>query len=267
MNSNLTEVLAEHKSEVFICALVMARIGPLVLFAPAIGGSHVPLRLRIALACCLAVLVVPLQLAQTEVITANITDFPQSLVSEALIGASLALALALVVAGLQMAGQVVGSMSGLSLARVAGGDGQAPVPAVGRVIELVALAAFVVAGGHRVVLDALLETFRWAPVGQMPITSDLVRSTIGFASHTFVVALRVAAPMAVALLLSIAVVGLISRAVPQMNTMSVGLGLNAAVLLAMLSICVGSAAWIFRNEAEMAVETVRAAVAAAQQSF
>jgi len=261
--ADLTDLVRHYKSELLVCALILARIAPVVLLAPAVGGKPIPLRLRIAFALCLTVLIAPLQLADSKFILAGIKDFPRALFSEALIGSSIALALALVVAGVQLGGQVVSSMSGFSLARLVGSGG-GTTSAVGRLIELVALAGFLVGGGHRKVLDALLDTFRWAPAGRLPITSDLVGSTIGFASQTFVVAVRVAAPIAVALLLSIIVVGLISRAVPQLNTMSVGLGLNAAVMLAMLSITLGSAVWIFGSEADNAIETIRAAIAAAR---
>jgi flagellar biosynthetic protein FliR len=263
MSTDLTDLVSEHQDEVFVCALVVARIAPVVLFAPAFGGRSIPLRLRVVFALCLAALIVPVQLSGATSIVAEIHDFPRALFAEALIGSCIALSLSLVVAGLQLAGQVLGAMSGFSLARLVGNDGSAGVPAIGRLIELVALAAFLVVGGHRSVLDALLDTFRWAPVGHLPISTDLVRSTIEFASQTFIVAVRVAAPIATVLLLAIVVVGLVSRAVPQLNTMSVGLGLNAAVMLAMLSICLGSAVWIFNHEVETALDTMRAAIAAA----
>lgn len=266
LTADLAAFIARQKSEVLVCALVLARIGPLVLFAPAIGGSVVPLRLRLALAVCVSVLVLPLHLSVSKEAATVIESFPMSLVSEALIGSSIALALACLVAGLHTAGQLVGSMSGLSLARVSGNEGQAAVPVVGRALEVVALSVFLLGGGHRLVLDALLDTFRWAPVGRMPITEQFVLSTLTFAGHIFLVAIKVAAPIAASVLLAIVVVGLLSRAVPQMNTFSVGLGLNAIVVLAMLSLSLGGTAWIFRNEAETAVETFRAAISAAQES-
>lgn len=261
--AELTNLVDLYKSELLVCALVLARVSPVVLLAPAIGGRSVPLRLRFAFAICLSTLILPLQLAGSKSIVAGIEDFPRALFSEALIGSSIALALSLVVAGVQLGGQVVSSMSGFSLARLVNSGG-GTTSAVGRLIELAAFAGFLTAGGHRKVVDALLDTFRWAPAGRLPITSDLIGSTIGFAGEIFVVALRIAVPIGVALLLSIVVVGLISRAVPQLNTMSVGLGLNAAVMLAMLSITFGSVVWIFGNEVNHAMETMRAAIAAVQ---
>ena len=255
MNGELEAFLAAHKTEALTAALVLARIGPLVLLAPAIGGSVVPLRFRFAMALCLAVLIVPLQLSvATGGAAPSLAAFPPSLISEALIGTSIALCLACVAAGMQLGGQLVSSMSGMSLAQIAGGEAGPAVPVIGRIIELVAVAVFVSVGGHRLVMDALLDTFRWAPAGEVPLRGDLIEATIAYAGRTFVVAIRVAAPIALALLLSITVVGLLSRALPQMHTWSIGLGLNAAVLLAMLSISLGGAAWVFRGEAQAAVE-------------
>jgi flagellar biosynthetic protein FliR len=59
---------------------------------------------------------------------------------------------------------------------------------------------------------------------------------------------RVAAPVIAALLLSNLVTGLISRTLPQINVLAIGLSINALAMLVVLALTIGSAGLIFQNE-------------------
>ena len=52
----------------------------------------------------------------------------------------------------------------------------------------------------------------------------------------------------VALLLATLIVALISRTLPQLNAVAVGLNFNSLIVLGVLALCLGSAAWVFQDE-------------------
>ena len=54
--------------------------------------------------------------------------------------------------------------------------------------------------------------------------------------------------MIAALLLSNIVTGLISRTLPQINVLAIGLSINALAMLVVLAVTIGSAGLIFQNE-------------------
>ena len=60
----------------------------------------------------------------------------------------------------------------------------------------------------------------------------------------------------VALLLATLVVALISRTLPQLNAVAVGLNFNSLIVLGMFALCLGSAAWVFQEELDGVIETV-----------
>ena len=60
--------------------------------------------------------------------------------------------------------------------------------------------------------------------------------------------LRFAAPVVAALLLSNIVTGLISRTLPQINVLAIGLSINALAMLVVLALTIGSAGLIFQDE-------------------
>ena len=60
----------------------------------------------------------------------------------------------------------------------------------------------------------------------------------------------------VALLLATLVVALISRTLPQLNAVAVGLNFNSLIVLGVLAFCLGSAAWVFQEELGATIEFV-----------
>jgi flagellar biosynthetic protein FliR len=65
---------------------------------------------------------------------------------------------------------------------------------------------------------------------------------------------RVSAPVVAALLLSNLVTGLISRTMPQINVLAIGLSVNSLALLVVTTLTIGSVAWIFQDDLTANVE-------------
>jgi flagellar biosynthetic protein FliR len=144
----------------------------------------------------------------------------------------------------------------MTLADVANPNFDTSVPLLSQTLELVALAIFFLVGGHRQVIDALLRSFAWMPPGQGRLPEGLVEAFSSITSHSFEVGIRASAPVLVALLLATLVVALISRTLPQLNAVAVGLNFNALIVMAMLSLCLGSAAWVFQAELDTVIDSI-----------
>jgi len=81
------------------------------------------------------------------------------------VGLSLGLAVMIYFAGLELAGQVMGQMSGMSLADVVSPTFDTNVPVFSEFLNLLMLSVFVVTGGHQYMLEALLQAFQHMPPG------------------------------------------------------------------------------------------------------
>ena len=94
------------------------------------------------------------------------------------------------------------------------------------------------------------------PPGKGRLPDGLVEALAAITSQSFEVGIRAAAPVMVALLLSTLVVALISRTLPQLNAVAVGLNFNSLIVLGVFALCLGSAGWVFQEELGEVVETV-----------
>ena len=227
--------------------LVLARTSALVMTAPIFGSPALPRQVRVLLAMALTLLIMPVHIGASIVPVEHIADYARLLANEVLVGLLMGLGITILFSGVQVAGQIVSQMSGLSLGDVFSPGFEEDVSMFSQLFYFLTLAVFVAIGGHRMVTAALLDTFAIAPPGHAALGSDFVEVLTSVASQSFAIGIRAAAPLIVSLLLSTIVLGLISRTLPQINIIAVGFGINSMLTLGMLFLSLGVVAWAFQQ--------------------
>jgi flagellar biosynthetic protein FliR len=160
----------------------------------------------------------------------------------------------LLFSGIQIAGQIVSQMGGTQLADVINPSFDESVPVHSQILYYVTLAVFVLIGGHRQVMEALIDTFAWMPPGSAAISESVTATMTELLTQSFVLGIRAAAPSMTALLLATLLLALVSRTLPQLNIMMVGFGFNAITVAVMLAASLGAIAWLFQSQLEPTLE-------------
>ncbi len=249
----VSSLVEAYFDQVVVLVLVFARLSALVIAAPAFGARSVPVRIRVLMALALSLLVAPLHWGAPIARPSNLLELATMMANEILVGLGLGLGVMILLLGLTLAGHVASHMSGMALADVVDPGLDTSMPVFAQLWDLVSVSVFVLLGGHRMVLDALLGTFRWMPPG----TSALGEGALSFlgevCTQSFALGLRAAAPMILSLLVSVLVLGLISRTLPQLNILAVGLGLNSLMILATMAIGLGAILRLYQDQIEPAL--------------
>jgi flagellar biosynthesis protein FliR len=248
--------------KVAIFALVLARVGSLVATAPLLQIAAIPNRVKALLAVTLALLVAPLQPVASYVSPWNLVTFANLLFNEVLIGLLLGLGMQVLMSGIQVTGQLISQLSGMSLAEISSPTFDDGSNVFAELIQYSTLALFVVLGGHRLVVGALLDTFAWVPPGHGAYGESFTDVMIGLMGQSFQLGIRAAAPIMIALLLATLVLGLVSRTLPQINVIAVGFGLNSLLTIGALLFCLGTVMWTFQDPIVAAIDSLVEAVAA-----
>jgi flagellar biosynthesis protein FliR len=234
-------------SRFMVFTLVLARTSTLMMTAPIFGMPGLPRRVRAFIAVAISLLVTPVYLGTSLPPVEQIFDYAHLLANEALTGLLLGLSVNILFSGIQVAGQIVSQMSGLSLADVFNPAFDEEVSVFSQLFYFLTMAVFVAVGGHRIVMEALLDTFAAAPPGHAALGSNFVEVLTNVATQSFALGIRAAAPLLTALLLSNLVLGLISRTLPQINVIAVGFGVNSLLALAVMMLSIGGVAWTFQD--------------------
>lgn len=257
MGSELTAWIETH---LLLIMLVLTRLSALLMALPAIGVG-VPRRVRALLALLLSVLVVPVvaeghpgALPQA----AHAIDLAILLAREAIVGLLIGTTIQLVVTGVQTAGEVMSTAGGLQLGESVDATTRSPLPTLAQLIGLLVVATMIAIGGHRYLLGSLIDSFVALPAGDVRLQAPMLDLVVTQLGSSLAVGVRVAAPVVVAMLLSNLITGLISRTLPQLNVLAIGLSLNAIALLAVAALSVGSASYLFQDEFARALDRLAA---------
>lgn len=209
------------------------RVGGVVFAAPVFSASAVPRRLRVFLSAVLA-LAAAARLGAPVPVPAGGLQLATGLAGELAIGLCLGYAARLLLVAGQLAAVQAGWQMGVSLGQVFRAWRDDPGQPVGRLLWLLTTAVFLAIGGHRMVLGGLLATFESIPLLSFAPGLEVSELVASLLAASFALAVKLAAPVLVALLVVTVALGLLQRAVPQLHVLSIGLPVRAAVgLLAM----------------------------------
>jgi len=250
--------------------LILGRVGALVATAPLLSSETAPRRVRALLAVALAMLITPLYAASPVAGQLDVPTFAHMLIDEVLVGLLLGLGITILLSGVQVAGQIVSQISGMALGDVFNPALDSSVSVFTQMFYYVTMAVFVAIGGHRMMLEALIDTFRWAPPGEARLGDSYGQAVLTMLSQSFELGIRAAAPLMVALFLSTIVLGLISRTLPQINTVVVGFGINSLLTIGVMFLTLGAVVWTFQqpiaDSLDLLVNAVKTAAVASGES-
>lgn len=216
-------------------ALLTLRLGPLFAIAPPFSQIKVPMRIRVCLVLALAAAFAPL-------IPADLPDsnggFVASAACELVLGLTIAFALQIAFASLSFAGRVMDVQAGFGLALVIDPGSRARAPLFGTALTMGAGMIFFASNGHLEAVRLFAAMAYVLPIGQTSIAGS-PQMLIGYTGLVMGLGLGAVAAGVITLFLIDITVAFLSRALPQMNALMMGLQIKAIVALIMLALSAG----------------------------
>lgn len=226
---------------VFASVLLALRIGPAFAFAPPFTLARVPVLVRVPLALGLSACMVGAAPEQAAGLELTAGALVVTAARELMLGAVIVLVFQLVFGAIYLAGRTVDIQAGFGLAMLIDPTTRSQTPLVGTLFAYAAGSAFFAMDGHAALARLLAETLDAIPLG----TYALPGSIDGFTRFLAIVtssALGVAGGVIVCLLLADLALTALSRTVPQMNVLVLGLQLKTMLLLVALPLSFGVSA-------------------------
>jgi flagellar biosynthetic protein FliR len=229
--------------------MVLSRFTGLFIFAPVFGSQTIPGRVKVFLAIGLSLCVYPMLLDPRNTSAAllspllagqlHLWTLIPALAMELVIGLALGYGASLPLMAVQVGGHVIDQQIGLGLAGVFNPELNEQSGIVGEFFFMMAIAIFLILGGHRVLIVTLAGSFQHIPPGGFADFGGLVRLMLGLLTVMFELAMKVAGPLLCIVFLETVAMGFIARTVPQMNILSVGFALRIIVGVGFVIVTVG----------------------------
>ncbi|SMB94058.1 flagellar biosynthetic protein FliR [Thermanaeromonas toyohensis ToBE] len=223
-----------ERAEIFF--LVLVRLTTFFMVAPIFSARSIPVLVRVGLAVLLAFLLFPI-LSTTELALTSEITYALAALREALVGLALGYLAALLLATVQVGGELLDIHMGLSMANLLDPQYGMPVTLWGQFFTLLGLLLFLQFDGHHIILLALQESFMFLPLGSAKFSGVLVQDAVRIWGDVMRWSLNLALPVIGALLIADVALSLLARTVPQLNVfilsfpIKLGLGLLVVILI------------------------------------
>jgi flagellar biosynthetic protein FliR len=244
------------EAEVFkLFLLVFARVSGLMVSAPVLGSATYPNTAKIGFSALIALLITPVLPPLQIPIPEDNLSFGLMAVGEAAVGALLGFVLTLVFAAVQVGGQIMDLQTGFGMMNIFNPTFESQFPIFGFFLFLIAVLYMLVFGWHHLMIKALAATYTDVPIGAVVFKPSVFLEASTWGTAMFVDGLMIAAPVAAAMVMAYATLGLLGRVVPQIQlfvigfpiTISIGLFLTGCMIGVYLQFLDGAFYRIFRD--------------------
>ncbi len=217
--------------------LLLVRLSTVLFVTPLFGAGFMPGKWKIGFSVVLAVVMyIAVPRPGDYSLEPSAINLLLAGGREILVGILIGLTTGIVFSAVMLWGQIIATQMGLGLAKVIDPKQGMDVPTLSQLKYMIALSLFFAVNGHHLLIDGLRDACVFLPIGGMSIHVGGMSEFIDLSGKVFSVAVRLASPMMVLLLLVSVSLGIIARTVPQMNIFVVGLPLK--LLAGIFGLCV-----------------------------
>lgn len=220
---------------------VLIRVGAMFIFSPLFGSGRIPGRVKGMLALVLAATMAP---------NVGVIAWPDTLfhlavavVGEIMFGLAMGMVMSLVFVGAQWAGEMIGQQLGFNLGAVLDPQYGVSGTVVSDMLFMLSLVTFLCLRGHHAMLEGLNASFKALPLFTAGMGPGGIELMWGLMQTCTILAMKLTAPILVAMLVSDVALGFVSKTMPQLNVMSIGMSMRS-----LLGVMIIAAGLVITNE-------------------
>lgn len=227
------------EGQLLIAVLTFLRLTAFIFSMPIIGASMVPSQLKILLSLLLCFIISPVLIMQPQNAPFLQIGFNSDLIlfafaREVFIGLFLGFLFRFFFWAIEMSGQLMSLSIGLSAAQMFNPALDSQSSVIDQFQVGLATLVFLMIGGHHHMLSGLVQSYEFLPLSFDGFSALGVKSLIDMAHESLVIGLKLSSPIVISILLTNLAMGIIGRAVPQINVLATSLQMTIIVGLVVM---------------------------------
>lgn len=222
-------IFAHDPSLLFNFLLTLMRISIVLFMLPIFNTNNIPIPVKAAISLVLTMALWPGLSVNSTSISLHPLSLTLMILGEAFMGIALSLAINLTFMAIQAGGELLGFQMGFTMINFADPLTGNQTGTAAFFLWMVSLMVFLCLDGHLVLLSGFSQSFSLIPPGNLLITRNLLDQMIALSCQLFVLAIKICAPVMVALFAIETSLGLVARTSPQMHIMDFGFPLKIGV--------------------------------------
>lgn len=215
------------RNEAALVVLEAVRISGMIIIAP-LGFTQAPNRVKAALVVLLT-LAAHGTFGQNVVSEAPVESMAFAVVGEFVLGIAIGMVPRLIIAAVETAGEEIGPNMGLGVAQIFDPSTHASQNAITQILRDLAILLGVLVGLHRVVIGAVIGSFRVVPAGSVHHLENLTEMMLTLSANAITTGIKLAIPILAVLLVTQVALAFVSRAAPAIQIFSIGFAVTTGV--------------------------------------
>jgi flagellar biosynthetic protein FliR len=213
---------------------IIMRMSGFVLFNPIFGRSNVPRMFQAGFILLLSWMVYSVYGGADVAVPGTILELGLKLVLELGLGFIFSIVMRFFFYIPDQAGQLIDMQMGLSMARTYDPTTQTQTTTTANLLNILAMMLFFAAGGHVTLLRIMLTSGEIVPYGQVAFCSDIAEHMVMLFAECTLLAVKLSLPILGTELLGQIGMGVLMKAIPQINVFSINIELKMLIGLVML---------------------------------
>jgi len=228
--------------------ICLARVGSMFGTLPVFSGGQVPMQMRVGIALLFTLVSFPV--VRPYLPTAELA--PLTLVtlilSESVLGLMVGFLGQLVFMAAEFGGAIIGIQMGFAAANVFDPANQRQVALISQFQSVFAILLFLALDVHHLFLEAIVASFAMLQPGTLNLSGGAIPMLLDVANHSFILAIRLSAPILALLILANLTLGIMARVFPQLNVFLLSYPLNIGVSFIIMGLTMAVVASLLTQE-------------------
>lgn len=220
-------------SELYLFLLIFMRMSGLVLFNPLLGRSSLPALVKAGIIMVFSIFAFG-SAGTAPAVPATILDFGLRLLLELGVGFVLGFVMRLFFMVIQVGGEVIDNQMGMTMAQIYDASSQINMTLSASLLNLLLVLLFFEENGHYTMLRIFFGSSQVVPFGQAALGQQVASGVAQVFLSCMVLAVKLAFPILAAELLGELGMGILMKAIPQINAFVINIELKVIIGLSLL---------------------------------
>lgn len=221
------------KYEMFL--LILIRSSGIFFISPFFSSQNIPNTMKAGFSFIVSIL-----LAMTLDVDLNVLEigFVELIFKELMVGLIIGFISYAFFATFYVMGQIIDMKIGFGMVNVMDPQHRVQVPIMGNFYYILAFLILLSIDGHHIIINALIDSYKFIPIGSFVFSQNVVDLLINIISEVFIIGFKLSAPVVAIIFLTDILLGMLARTIPQMNVFVVGMPLKILVGLLLITVSI-----------------------------
>ena len=220
-------------TQLYLFALILMRITGFVVLTPLLGRSNVPGLVKAGIIMVLSIFVFSYA-GDTVTLPTNTLVFVVTLLLELGVGLVVGFLMRFTFSVVQIGGEIIDTQMGITMAQIYDASTQTNMSVTASLLNVMLMLNFFVENGHYTLFRILLTSGEIVPYGTASFGEGIANYAVGIFLSCMILSLKLAMPILAAELLGEIAMGILMKAIPQINAFVINMELKVIIGLVLL---------------------------------